>query len=443
MATYAQTSSSQSTSQVDDGLYSRVSWKIVPLLLIAYMVAYLDRINIGYAQLQMKQTLPFSDAVYGLGAGMFFIGYLLFEVPSNLLLEKIGARKTLLRIMVLWGIVAAGMAFVTTPTQFYIGRVLLGVFEAGFFPGVILYFTYWYPSVKRGQVIALFMTATTIISVFAGPISGAILKFCDGAFNLYGWQWLFIVQGLPASILGVIIFFTLKDKPELANWLSSDDKRTIAADLARDAAAIPAERSGTFRDSLRDPKIYALGLVLLLLVGATYVMVFWLPTLIKSWGVNDVFMVGIYAAIPNAVGVIGMVLIGRSSDRMRERRWHFGVCCLIAVVGLLAASVAEGNLVASILALCFAVIGIASATPLFFTLVSEYMPPSAAAGGIALVSSLGNLGPAVTPSINGMILQATGKNVFSLYFVISLYLLAGLLLVLIMRSAPRGKSPRS
>ena len=181
----------------------RSSWRLIPLLLIAYMIAYLDRINIGYAQLQMKQTLPFDDAVYGLGAGIFFIGYFLFEVPSNLLLERIGARKTLLRIMVLWGLTASAMMFVSTPLQFYVLRFLLGVFEAGFFPGVILYFTYWYPSVRRGQVIAIFMSATTIISVIAGPLCGATLKYFDGFNGLHGWQWLFLVQGLPAVVLGV------------------------------------------------------------------------------------------------------------------------------------------------------------------------------------------------------------------------------------------------
>src|SRR5437879_1168981 len=187
-------------------VFSKIDRHLLPLLLIAYMIAYLDRINIGYAQLQMKQTLPFDDAVYGLGAGIFFVGYFLFEVPSNLLLERIGARKTLLRIMVLWGLAAAAMMFVSTPFQFYLVRFLLGVFEAGFFPGVILYFTYWYPSARRGQVIATFMSATTIVSVIAGPLCGSILKYFDGISGLHGWQWLFLVQGLPAVILGAFVY---------------------------------------------------------------------------------------------------------------------------------------------------------------------------------------------------------------------------------------------
>src|ERR1700741_5250789 len=206
-----------------ESVYAKVSRRLIPLLLIAYMIAFLDRINIGYAQLQMKQTLPFGEAVYGLGAGIFFLGYFLFEVPSNLLLERIGARKTLLRIMVLWGLTAAAMAFVSTPTQFYVTRFLLGVFEAGFFPGVILYFTYWFPSVRRGQVIAIFMSATTIVSVVAGPLCGFILKYFDGFTGLHGWQWLFLVQGLPAVILGFLVYFLLEDKPDHAAWLSNEE----------------------------------------------------------------------------------------------------------------------------------------------------------------------------------------------------------------------------
>jgi len=216
-------------SPASKAVFAKIDRRLLPLLLIAYMVAYLDRINIGYAQLQMKQTLPFDDAVYGLGAGIFFVGYFLFEVPSNLLLERIGARKTLLRIMVLWRLAASAMMFVSTPLQFYAVRFLLGVFEAGFFPGVILYFTYWYPSVRRGQVIAIFMSATTIGSLIAGPLCGFILKYFDGFAGLHGWQWLFLVQGFPAIILGFLVYLLLKDKPDQAPWLSTEEKAVVEA----------------------------------------------------------------------------------------------------------------------------------------------------------------------------------------------------------------------
>lgn len=428
-----------------EAVYSRVGWRIIPLLLIAYMIAYLDRINIGYAQLQMKQTLPFGDAVYGIGAGIFFLGYFLFEVPSNLLLERIGARKTLLRIMVLWGITAASMMFVSTPTQFYIARFLLGVFEAGFFPGVILYFTYWYPSVRRGQVIAIFMSATTIISVIAGPLCGATLKYFDGVNGWAGWQWLFLVQGLPAAVVGVIIYFCLQDKPADANWLTPGEKDPLRYNLEHDAKDIVGEADASLGQMFRDPKVYLLALVYFLLLGATYTMVFWLPTLIQSWGVKDMLLIGIYAAIPNAVGVIGMILIGRSSDKLHERRWHFAACVVIAAVGLGVTTMLQGNLVGSIAALCFAVIGIAAATPIFFTLITEYLSVAAAAGGIALISSLGNLGPAVSPSLNGLITQWTGSTAYSMYLVIAMYLLAGIVLLATVRAAvaadQRGSLP--
>lgn len=420
-----------------EALYSKINWRLIPLLLIAYMVAYLDRINIGYAQLQMKQTLPFDVAVYGFGAGIFFLGYVLFEVPSNLLLEKIGARKTLLRIMVCWGLIAASMMFVTTPTQFYIARFLLGVFEAGFFPGVILYFTYWYPPQRRCRVIATFMSATTMISVVAGPLCGAILKYMDGLNGWHGWQWLFLVQGLPAAVLGVIVFVVLKDQPADAPWLTAAEKNLLRRDLEQDAPTETGHPHGALRQLLRDPKVWSLSAVYFLLLGATYVMVFWLPTLIQSWGVKDMLMIGIYAAIPNAVGVAGMILIGRSSDKLRERRWHFAFCTALAAVGLWITTLLQGQLVGSLVALAIAVIGISAATPVFFTMVSEYLSKPLAAAGIALVSTLGNFGPAVSPSIAGMITQRTGDNLYSMYFVITLYVLAGLMLLLAMRRSSR------
>ena len=422
-------------------LFSKIDRRHIPLLLIAYMIAYLDRINVGWAQLQMKQTLPFDDAVYGLGAGVFFIGYFLFGVPSNLLLEKIGARKTLLWIMVIWGLAATAMMFVSTPLQFYVMRFLLGAFEAGFFPGVILYFTYWYPQVRRGQVIAIFMSATTIIAVIAGPLCGAILKYFNGFGGLHGWQWLFMVQGLPAIVLGFLVYLLLEDKPANAAWLSRDEKQLLDDGFQHDVKDVESEPPGTFWQMLRDPKVYVLSLVYFLLLGATYTLVFWMPTLIQSWGVKDLLLVGIYAAIPNAFGVIGMILIGRHSDKWRERRWHFAVCIAIAALGLFVTTLFKGNLVGSVLALAFATIGIASATPLFFALISEYLSTGAAAGGIAFISSLGNLGPAVSPSINGFIVRNTGDSAYSIYFVIALYLLSGTLLLLTIRPTSTAGVP--
>ncbi len=418
-----------------DQVFTKVSWRIMPLLLVCYLIAYLDRINIGYAQLQMKQTLTFSDAAYGLGAGIFFIGYFLFEVPSNLMLEKIGARKTLLRIMFCWGIVASWMMFVTTPTEFYIARFLLGVFEAGFFPGVVLYLTFWYPPARRAQMIALFMTATTMAAVIAGPLCGGIMKYMDGVNGWHGWQWLFLTQGLPASLLGIVAYLYLQDKPEDAHWLDAREKKLLREHLDHDQALVQTGKHTSIWQLLRDPSVYLLSLVYFLLLGATYTMVFWAPTLIKSWGVSDLFMIGILSSIPNLAGVIAMVMFGRSSDRRKERRWHFVTCVTIAAIGLGITTVTQGNLVASLAGLTVAVIGLASATPLFFTMTTEYLPKAAAAGGIALISSIGNLGAAVSPSVTGAINASTGSPVYSMYLVMALYLGAGLILLMAVRPA--------
>ena len=422
-------------SAEDEKLFSKISWRLLPLLIICYIIAFLDRINIGFAQLQMKQTLPFSDAAYAFGAGVFFIGYFLFEVPSNLMLEKIGARKTLLRIMFCWGIVATGMAFVETTTSFYILRFLLGAFEAGFFPGIILYLTYWYPAARRGKCISIFMTGTAIAYLIAGPSSGWIMKYMDGWNGLYGWQWLFIVQGLPASVLGLIAFFYLKDKPEDANWLTPAEKASLRSHLSTDAHTVASASHGSLWGLIRDPKIYSMSIVYFLLLGATYAMIFWSPTLIRGWGIKDVGLVGLLSALPALFGIVGMVLVGRSSDRRLERRGHFVFCVALCAAGLAITIVAQGTLVWSLFGLCVLGIGQSAATPIFFAAVSEYIPKKTAAGGIALVSSLGNLGPAVMPTIVTWLNTTTGSPVNSMYLVIVLYGVAGTILALALRPA--------
>ena len=371
------------------------------------------------------QTLTFSDATYGFGAGIFFIGYFLFEVPSNLLLAKIGARKTLLRIMFIWGIVAAGMSFVETPMQFYVARFLLGVFEAGFFPGIILYFTYWYPSARRGQMIALFMTATAISSVIAGPLCGGIMKYANGAGGLHGWQWLFIVEGIPAAVLGIVAYLYLQDKPEDAQWLTTDEKDVESA-------------SHTGLGQLfADPKVYALAFAYFLLLGATYTMVFWIPTLIKSWGVADLLMVGLCAAVPQLFGIVGTVWIGRHSDQHRERRWHYAACVVAAAAGMGIIVMSQGSLVASMAGLTLAGVGWIAATPLFFTTTTEYLSKASAAGGIALISSLGNLSPAACPSVTGWLTARLGTPVYSMGLVMAFYLLSGTIMLLVVKAARR------
>jgi D-galactonate transporter len=431
----------QDYSAADEALFSKVSWHLLPLLILCYVVAFIDRINIGFAQLQMKQTLAFSNEAYAFGAGIFFVGYFLFEVPSNLILEKIGARKTLLRIMFCWGIVAASMMFVQTTTMFYVLRFLLGAFEAGFFPGIILYLTYWYPSARRGKVISIFMTATAIGYLLAGPLSGWIMKYMNGLGGHHGWQWLFVVQGLPASILGIVAFFYLKDKPEQANWLDAGEKALLRSHIENDAHTVETASHGSFWALLKDPKVFTMAFIYFLFLGANYTLVFFMPTLIKSWGIPDVFMVGLLSAIPAVVGAVGMVFVGRSSDKHLERRRHFFFCVALAAAGLLIAVFTQGNLLLGLAGLAIMAVGQSANTPIFFAAVSEYLPKKSAAGGIALISSLGNLGPSVVPLLTTWMSTTTGSSTNSMYLVVALWLISGFILMRAIRPAIAG-SPR-
>ncbi|MBC8648796.1 MFS transporter [Pseudomonas sp. MTM4] len=420
-------------SDAEKAIFSKINWHILPLLLVAYCFAYIDRINVGFAQLQMKNDLYFSDHIFALGAGLFFVGYFLFEVPSNLVLEKIGARKTILRIMLCWGACATAMAWVTAPWQFYVLRFLLGAFEAGFFPGAILYFTFWYPPARRGRVIATFMTATAIAGILIGPLNGALMKFGQGLMGYHGWQWMFIANGAPCILIGVLAYLLLSDGPATASWLTDQEKRILTERLARDRVASTPSGHSALRTLLSDPKIYILSAVYFLMSGAVYALLFWAPTMIASWGVKDVFHIGLLKALPNIVGAVGMVLIGLSSDRMNDRRGHYVFCVGLIAVNFVAMGFANDDLVWSMIFYCIASIGIASLTPLFFAFVSEYLSKETAAGGIALISSLGNLGPAVTPSISTWILTSTGQNRYSLFFIVSLYVMAAIIMAVAAR----------
>ncbi|OWP50103.1 MFS transporter [Pseudomonas nitroreducens] len=421
------------SSPADQAMYRKISWRIMPLLLVAYVVAFLDRINVGYAQLQMKETLAFSDTVYAMGAGVFFIGYLLFEVPSNLMLERVGVRRTLLRIMVCWGVVAMAMMFVRTPLQFYVLRFLLGAFEAGFTPGALLYLTYWYPPARRARMIAVFLLGAIIAALIAGPLSGAIMKYLHGANDWHGWQWLFLLQGLPAPLLGLLAWYVLVDRPEQAPWLSTDEKARLRQQFEEQAEASGGTRHGSLAGLLGDFKVWALALVYLMMVAGTYSMVFWTPTLIRSWGVSDVLHIGIYATVPQLFAIAGVLLLGRSSDYYRERRWHFSLGALAAMGGLFVMILAQGQLVISLAGLSLAILGITSITPVFFALASEYLPRASVAAGIALISSVGNLGGAISPSITTALNVASDGASYSLLFVMGLYLLAASIVLAVAR----------
>jgi len=433
----------QSAASVDAGsterqIYSRVTWRIIPFLFICYVFAFLDRVNVGFAALQMKQDLKFSDAVYGLGAGLFFIGYFFFEVPSNLLLMKIGARKTMARIMLLWGLTSASFCFIQTPQQFYVARFLLGVFEAGFFPGIVLYLTFWYPTARRGQIVGLFMSAIAVAGIIGGPLSGWIMTNMHGHAGWSGWQWMFLIEGVPSVVLGLLVLVVLSNRPADAKWLTAQERAFVERDV--EASMQVAHREHSFGKALKDPKTYVLSLVYFGLAIGVYALSFWMPTLIRSFGVSDPWHIGLLSAIPNIVGVATMIAVGRNSDRTMERRWHVAVCLLLAGAGLAAATVVNGSLVLAMIALSVAWACMLATAAVFWTIPTSYLTGPAAAGGIALISSIGLLGGFVSPSVIGWLKTVTGSLTSGLYFAgASLCVAAILVLVGIPASTLRNK----
>ncbi len=416
---------------VEDAVFRKISWRVMPLVLIAYVFAFLDRINIGYAQLQMKHDLAFSDAVYGLGAGIFFVTYLLFEVPSNLLLEKIGARLTFLRIMVLWGLTSAASAFVTAPWQFYAIRLLLGMFEAGFFPGIILYLTYWYPSQRRGRVTGLLLFGMPITGVLGGPLSGTIMSAMEGLGGMHGWQWLFVVEGLPTVLLGFLLYRMLPNGPARASWLNDAEKVLVQSVLNADhRGEAKAGHHGRLVTALADPKTYVLAFVYFCCACAVYTLTFWLPTMIKGLGIAPIATIGWYTAVPYCFGALGVLVISRSSDRFKERRWHVGGTLVLGAVALASTSFLGTAVVPVMALLCVASFFIFGGGSLFWSIPPTYLGRDAAAAGIAVISSLGILGGFVSPTLIGWIKGATGSIQMGLLGLIALVIGGGLTILL-------------
>lgn len=413
----------------EDAIWSRINWRIVPIVLVAYIMAFLDRINVGYAKLTMQQDLQFTDAVYGLGAGIFFFTYLMFEVPSNLWLEKVGARRTFLRIMVLWGLTSAATAWVTTPTQFYIVRLLLGVFEAGFFPGIVLYLTYWYPSARRGRVTGLFLFGMPITGVIGGPLSGWIMKTFDGVGGWHGWQWVFVIEGVPTVLIGIVVFLLLSDKPEQAKWLSDREKQVVRQVMQADHQADGEPRHhGRLKAAFADPKTWVLAFIYFTCACAVYTLTFWLPTMVKGLGVADVAQVGWYTAIPFAFGALGILTISRSSDHFKERRWHVASTLIVGSTALYATQFLGGAFVPTMAMLSLASFFIFGCA-LFWSIPPTYLSREAAATGIAVISSIGTLGGFVSPTFIGWIKTATGSMQTGLLAMTVIICLGGLTLL--------------
>lgn len=416
-------------SSDEDSVYRRITLRIMPLLFVSYLLAFLDRINVGYAQLQMKSDLGFSDAVYGFGAGIFFLSYLLFEVPSNLLLERIGARLTLLRIMFLWGVTSAATMFVSTPMQFYVVRFLLGLFEAGFFPGIILYLTYWYPSTRRGAVTGQFMFAIPVAGIIGGPLSGWIMSSMSGVGGIDGWQWMFLIEGIPTAALGIVCYFALKNRPSEAGWLSDSDKTLVQRLLDNDAAGSTPVHSSVateFRQAVSDPRVWLLALIYFATACANYTFTFWLPTMIKSLGVSDVARIGWLSAIPYAFAAAGVLAITRSSDGFKERRWHVGGTLIIAAIALAFTTQLQSSLTATLIVLCFVGFFQFGAGIAFWAIPPTYLSKEAAAVGIGLVSSIGVLGGFLSPTLLGFIRTQTGSLSYGIFVIAAIMVAGGL-----------------
>lgn len=387
--------------------YAKAAWRLVPFLFLCYLAAYFDRVNVGFAQLQMRDELGFTPYMYGLGAGIFFIGYFLFEVPSNLIMTRIGARLTLLRIMVLWGITSSATMLVSEPWMFYVLRFLLGMFEAGFAPGVILYFTYWFPARMRARILAFFLTAVAVAGLVGGPVAGGIMSGLHGALGLSGWQWMFLIGGVPSVLLGLLVFIVLCDRPAEASWLTAAEKAAIAADLEQENRGHGAQHKD-FRKALRDWRLYALALVYFSITAGVYLISFWLPTILADLGAFPTWQIGLLSALPNGAAAAFMIWLGLHSDSRGERRWH---CAISGFVGSLAllATIWSPNVAVSIALFSIATAGIFAMMPVFWAIPPRFFTGTAAAGGIAVINSIGTLSGFVSPSIVGALKSWSGS----------------------------------
>jgi D-galactonate transporter len=413
-------------------VYARVTRRLLPLLMMCYIAAYIDRLNVGFAKLQMQADLGLSDAMYGFGAGIFFIGYVLTEVPANLLLQKFGARKTLTRIMVLWGFMSAATAFAQTPIQFYVMRFLLGVFEAGFFPGIVVYCTLWFPDAYRGRFLGKFLSAIPIAGMVNGPLSGWIMSRFGGHWGLDGWQWMFVLEGLPSVLLGLFIFFYLDDGPQQAKWLSPGQRERIRQDLLLDERQSGSRRhhhAHSFAAALKDVKVYALALALFCFACGSNLIGFWMPTIIRNIGVSNVLHVGLLTAVSYGVTCAAIIVNGHHSDRRLERRWHCAVPAFIGAASLVALTFVQGHMLLSFCVLSIAAAGSIGLFPAYWSIPPAYLRGPAAPGGVALINSLGQLGGFVSPFVLGLIHTKTGSLSLANWLVAAVMTLGGLIIL--------------
>jgi sugar phosphate permease len=402
--------------EFEKSVYTKASRRLIPFLFLCYIFAYVDRVNVGFAKLQMQQDLGITDAVYGAGAGIFFLGYFLFEVPCNMMLQKIGAKYWLGPIMIVWAIVSACTMFVTSEFSFYAIRFLLGIVESGFFPGVILYLTFWYTRKHRAKMIAAFMTAIPLSGVIGGPISGWLLERMSSVGGLRGWQWLFLFEAIPSLLAGIATIFFLADNPAKAKWLSEEEKALVLQRLHEEEEMKKGEAPGhhTLVDAFRSTKVWLLCFVYFGFVMGNYAISFWLPQIVKETLTKDPFHIGLLTAIPWAAGAVAMVIVGHHSDATGERRWHIAIAGAVGAAAFAVSAIPGISGVLGLVALTFATAGIASAFSTFWAMPTGILSGAAASAGIAWINSVGNLAGYLSPYLVGKIRDTTSSMTLAL-----------------------------
>lgn len=419
--------SSEVDTTVRKSAYRKIAFRLMPFLMLCYFCAYLDRVNVGFAKLQMMSDLQFSEAVYGLGAGIFFIGYFFCEVPSNIVLHKVGARRWIARIMITWGILSGCFAFVQTEWQFYTLRFLLGVAEAGLAPGLLLYLTYWFPSYRRARMTVLWFIAIPISGMIGGPLSGLIMDRMSGVHGWFGWQWMFVIEAIPTVIVGLLVLAVLKDSVQDANWLTQDEKNLVKQELAQDNQH--KEGHASVKEFIADKRLWLLAGIYFCVVMGQYAITFWLPTLIRNSGISDNWHIGLLTSLPYMCAIVVMILAGRSGDHFQERRWHLIIPMCAGAIALTFATLFASNLTLSLICLCIAASGVLTASSLFWMLPTNFLGGVSAAAGIAAVNSFANLAGFCSPYLIGWVTTNTGSNAIGM-FLITAVLIFGASLVL-------------
>ncbi|HEM8406823.1 TPA: MFS transporter [Acinetobacter baumannii] len=419
--------SSEVDTTIRKSAYRKIAFRLMPFLMLCYFCAYLDRVNVGFAKLQMMSDLQFSEAVYGLGAGIFFIGYFLCEVPSNIVLHKVGARRWIARIMITWGILSGCFAFVQTEWQFYTLRFLLGVAEAGLAPGLLLYLTYWFPSYRRARMTVLWFIAIPISGMIGGPLSGLIMDRMSGVHGWFGWQWMFVIEAIPTVLVGLLVLAVLKDSVQEANWLTQDEKNLVKQELAQDNQH--KEGHASVKEFIADKRLWLLAGIYFCVVMGQYAITFWLPTLIRNSGISDNWHIGLLTSLPYMCAIVVMILAGRSGDHFQERRWHLIIPMCAGALALTFATLFASNLTLSLICLCIAASGVLTASSLFWMLPTNFLGGVSAAAGIAAVNSFANLAGFCSPYLIGWVTTNTGSNAIGM-FLITAVLIFGASLVL-------------